>query len=397
MSWDWIVVGGGVTGAAAAYELSCQGLRVLLLEPDSPLRGGTRFGYGGLPYWSGQNDWARQLCEVGIQRHRQLSSELDYDTEFREGSLLMLIPPDRQREQVLAQHALLGIVPTYLDERETQRAEPLLNPAAHQGALRVPHAHVRPTAMAAGLVQGLLRQGGKQVPERVVALQRTGERWTGVQTSGGSYEGGEILVCAGAWSRGLLRRAGIWVPLYFTHAELLETDPWSERLNHFIQTVGVARFELEAASCAPDKLPLWDQPGQEPAPAILDPGIFQMRDGSLRLGQISRTLTDADADTQALGGAEQIRQAVTHLLPALATVPARWYHCLVAFTPDSLPLIGAIPDQPGLYIFSGFSNPLLLVPTLARCFAKAINGDPQPWLEPTRVDRFPIPQTGIFG
>jgi glycine/D-amino acid oxidase-like deaminating enzyme len=387
-SWDWIVVGGGVTGAAAAYELSCQGLRVLLLEPDVPLRGGTRFGYGGLPYWSGQNPWARQMCELGIARHRQLSAELDYDTEFREGSLMMLVPPEVDRERVIAEYAQVGIPPVYWDHAETQGAEPLLNPQVHQGALVVSHAHVRPTAMTAGFVQAMIRRGGQHLTERVLELISQKGVWTGVRTDQGIHSGGQILICAGAWSRSLLVQAGIPMPLYFTHAELIETDPWSERLAHFIQGIEVTRFAMEAAACRPEKVALWDQPGHEPVPAILDRGIYQMRDGSLRLGQISRVLTDPYQDTQDLGGEAQIRQGVSEFLPALAGVPGRWCHCLVAFCPDGLPLIGAIPGQQGLWIFSGFSNPLLLVPTLARCFAKQVTGDPQPWLEPARIERW---------
>ncbi|NJO86223.1 MAG: FAD-binding oxidoreductase [Synechococcaceae cyanobacterium RM1_1_27] len=38
-SFDWIVVGAGITGAALAYELSCQGHAVLLIEKDSPFAG----------------------------------------------------------------------------------------------------------------------------------------------------------------------------------------------------------------------------------------------------------------------------------------------------------------------------------------------------------------------
>jgi glycine/D-amino acid oxidase-like deaminating enzyme len=33
-TYDWIVVGAGITGAALAYELAKQGLQVLLLEKE---------------------------------------------------------------------------------------------------------------------------------------------------------------------------------------------------------------------------------------------------------------------------------------------------------------------------------------------------------------------------
>jgi glycine/D-amino acid oxidase-like deaminating enzyme len=50
-TYDWIVIGAGITGAALAYELAKQGLSVLLLERHVSLQGATRFGYGGIAYW----------------------------------------------------------------------------------------------------------------------------------------------------------------------------------------------------------------------------------------------------------------------------------------------------------------------------------------------------------
>ncbi|GAB4210562.1 MAG: hypothetical protein OHK0012_01150 [Synechococcales cyanobacterium] len=386
--WDWIVVGAGVTGAAVSYELSRQGMKVLLLEPDPEVKGATRFGYGGLPYWSGTTDWMQHLCQVGIERHRQLSTELDYDTEFRDGTMLMLIPPDLDPQMVLTQHQHFGIPPVLWDAATTQAHEPLLNPAAHQGALVVPYGHIRPTAMANGFCQTLIRHGGERRHETVQHLLYEQGTVTGVVTDQATHRAGHTLICAGAWSRALLNQAGIPIPLYFTHAELLETDPWTETFSHFIQMVGTKRFELEANACRAEALPLWDEPGHEPTPPILDAGIFQMRDGSLRLGQISRVLTDPHADLTPWQGEQHLRQAIAHVVPALAHVPAQWHHCLVAFCQDALPLVGPIPGQRGIAVFSGFSNPLLLVPTLAKAFAAEMAGDPQSLLDPVRPQRF---------
>ncbi|NJL84699.1 MAG: FAD-binding oxidoreductase, partial [Chloroflexaceae bacterium] len=90
-AYDWIVIGGGFTGAALGYELAKQGLEVLLLEGDRGLDNATRYSYGGLAYWSGREPLERQLCAEGIAIHRQLAQELDADTEFRELSLLLTV------------------------------------------------------------------------------------------------------------------------------------------------------------------------------------------------------------------------------------------------------------------------------------------------------------------
>ncbi|MHC5825252.1 MAG: FAD-dependent oxidoreductase, partial [Nostoc sp.] len=62
-TYDWIVVGGGITGATLAYELAKTGFSVLLLEQYSRPQNATRYSYGGLAYWSATTKLTRQLCE----------------------------------------------------------------------------------------------------------------------------------------------------------------------------------------------------------------------------------------------------------------------------------------------------------------------------------------------
>jgi len=72
----------------------------------------------------------------------------------------------------------------------------------------------------------------------------------------------------------------------------------------------------------------------------------------------------------------------------LQDLPGQWQHCLVAFSRDRLPLIGAIPDTPGLHVFSGFSNPFAIMPPLAQRFAHAALGSTDPILAQLSPHRF---------
>jgi glycine/D-amino acid oxidase-like deaminating enzyme len=47
-TYDWIVIGGGITGAALAYELTKKNFSVLLLEQNAIANNATRYSYGGL-------------------------------------------------------------------------------------------------------------------------------------------------------------------------------------------------------------------------------------------------------------------------------------------------------------------------------------------------------------
>lgn len=71
-TYDWIVVGGGIAGAALAYELVKTGFAVLLLEQYQTPQNATRYSYGGLAYWSGTTPPTRQLCEEAIAMYLKL-------------------------------------------------------------------------------------------------------------------------------------------------------------------------------------------------------------------------------------------------------------------------------------------------------------------------------------
>ena len=370
-SYDWIVVGGGITGAALSYELAKKGFSVLMLERDAAAKNATRFSYGGLAYWSGTSDFTRQLCQEGIERYRNLSAELDADTQFRELDLLLTIDAGEDVQQVAANYAHFAVTPQLLSPKEAGDLEPLLDRSAIAGALTFRHGHISPTATNQAYCQGFLRLGGTIEIAEVTGLVESGNRIAGVQAATGNYSCENVAICAGGWSRSLLKAAGISARIYLTRAEILETKPVHIQLRTLVMPAALKRFELEAASSKIEVDSLWDKPGKELMPPILDAGAIQFIDGSLRIGQLSRTLSDVNAKVDAAASAAAIRAGIGKVLPAVANLPATWHDCIVAFSADGLSVVGEIPDRPGVHVFSGFSNPLTIVPAMAARFANA--------------------------
>jgi glycine/D-amino acid oxidase-like deaminating enzyme len=373
-TYDWIVVGAGMTGAALSYELAKQGFSVLLIEQHAKLQGATRFGYGGIAYWSGTTELTCQLCAEGIARHRNLSEELDSDTEFRELDLLLTIAPDQDPHTIAACYQHFAIPPQLLSVQAACEMEPLLAPAAIAGALTVKHGHVEPEKMTQAYVQAFLRWGGNVHFGRATDLLRQAEKVLGVICGETVYASGNVAICAGAWTRSLLKAVGIPVPIYFTQAEIVETPPVDLRLQTLVMPAEISRLQLETAATAAELDPLWDQPGHEPAAAILDAGVVQLLDGRMRMGQLSRTVTELNPVIDASASEVSIRNAIGAILPSLKDLPGTWHQCQIAFSRDSLPLIGAIPSISGVHLFSGFSNPLAIVPALACRFATYATG-----------------------
>lgn len=385
---DWIVIGNGLAGAALSYELAKVGFAVLLLEQAATPLGATRFSYGGIAYWSGTTELTRQLCQEGIELHRDLSAELEADTQFCIRDLLLTIEPDRDPAQVASAYSVFTLQPELLTPEAACQLEPLLNRQAISGALRLPHGHVSPEATVRAYNQALLRLGGTIQTARVTGLSQVGDRVTGVVTSAGILEAANVAVCAGGMSRSLLQAAKRPVYLYYTQAEIVEILTGAPQLRVQVMPAELKRFDMEAKAGRSETNQLWDEPGHEIVPPILDIGIVQFRDGTLRLGQISRALTDPSAQVDARQSEREIRAGVGQLVPTLQNLPGAWHCCLVAFSGDRLPLVGALPHCQGVYLFSGFSNPFAFLPPIARRFARSIVGQPDEIISKLSLDRF---------
>jgi glycine/D-amino acid oxidase-like deaminating enzyme len=367
-TYDWIVVGGGITGAALAYELVKTGFIVLLLEQYERPENATRYSYGGLAYWSGTIPLTHQLGAEAIARHRILSQELDADTQFRELDLLLTISADSDPQVTVASYAHVATPPRLLTIKEACELEPLLNPEAITGALTIKHGHIHPEKTAQAYIQAFLRAGGEMQITQVLQILPNG-----VKTNTANYHSAKVVICAGGLSRQLLQSSGVAIRLYFTHAEIIETPPVDIKLRTLVMPANVQRLQLEAESTQADEL--WNEPNNQPVPPILDVGAIQFQDGSLRLGQISRVLTDPRAKVNSEDSEHWLRKSIAQVLPTLANLPGTWHHCLVGFSNNRLPLIGAIPGFESVHVFSGFSNPLVLVPPLAQHFANFAAGN----------------------
>jgi glycine/D-amino acid oxidase-like deaminating enzyme len=178
---------------------------------------------------------------------------------------------------------------------------------------------------------------------------------------------------------------GIAAKIYFSHAEIIEIPSTDIQLHSLVSPANLQRYELEAESTQIDEL--WDNPNNELVSPILDAGVVQFLDGSLRIGQISRVLTNPQAEINSTASEQWLRESITNILPSLGNLPGTWHHCLVAFTQDKLPLIGAISELSGLHIFSGFSSPFLFVPPLSVRFANFVSGQKDEIIKQMSPDR----------
>ncbi|MEM8505821.1 MAG: FAD-binding oxidoreductase [Cyanobacteria bacterium P01_D01_bin.1] len=383
-TYDTIVIGNGLAGAALSYELVKAGQSVLLIDNASP-DSGTRYSYGGIGYWAGTTELTETLFRAGMARHRELPDELDTDTQLRELDLLLTVKQGEEIDAVKDSYSAMRTPPQFVSVETACEIEPQLNPGMIAGAFTIRHAHVDPMSLVAAYNQAFRRLGGHHNQSAATGLVRVGDRVTGITTQTQAYPAKTVIVSAGAYSLQLLRAVGVQVPLYFTHAEIVETAPLDFEVRSLVMPAANTRTEVESAVSDPSE---WQKPHHQVMPPVLEAGVIQFRDKTARIGQISRFHTAFTPPVHAQKSELMLRDAIAPLLPELKDVPGTWRHCLVTFTQDNLPLLGPVPGMDGLHLFSGFTAPFALVPPVAQRYAQHLSQSSDELIEQMTVSRF---------
>lgn len=369
-TYDAIVIGNGLAGAALSYELVKAQQSVLLLDDGNP-NSGTRYSYGGIGYWAGTTDLTETLFLEGIARHRELPEELGADTQLRELDLLLTVEKGADIDALKKSYDIFRTPPQFIPAVDACEIEPQLKADAIDGAFTIRHGHVDPMSVVTAYNQAFRRLGGHHNVSAVTGLVKVGSRVTGVTTEAQAYPAKSVIVAAGAYSLKLLKAAQLQVPLYFTHAEIVETVPLDVEVRSLIMPATNARVDLETDSAT---VTAWQKPNHQVMPPVLEAGVIQFKDKTARIGQISRFHTAYTPPADAEKSRSEMVDAIARQIPCLQGVSGTWRHCLVTFTQDGLPLLGAVPEVSGLNLFSGFTGPFALVPSVAKRYAQHLTG-----------------------
>ena len=389
-TYDTIVIGNGLTGAALSYELAKAGQSVLLLDDGNP-DSGTRYSYGGIGYWAGTTALTTILLRAGMARHRALPDELDADTQLRELDLLLTVEKETDLNSLIEAYQVFETPPQLISAEAAHAIEPQIEVEAIAAAFTIRHAHVDPMSLVAAYNQAFRRLGGHHNLSAATGLVRVGDKVTGVMTAAQAYPAQTVVVAAGAYSQNLLQAVGLQVPLFFTHAEIVETPPLDFELRSLVMPAANSRFKQEAEAAASDQ---WQQPASQVIPPVLEAGVIQFANKTARIGQISRFHTAYSPPAAPATSEAAIRQAIEQQIPKLKDIPGTWRHCLVTFTQDGLPLLGSVPTVSGLHLFSGFTSPFALVPPVAQRYARYLTehsaGPSDDLIKDMLIDRFSV-------
>jgi glycine/D-amino acid oxidase-like deaminating enzyme len=202
-SWDVVVVGGGIVGAACARECASRGLKTAVVESGVVGGGATAAGMGHIVV---MDDSPAQLALTHYSQSLwvALAEQMPDDVEFERCGTLWVAADDEEMDEVRHKqvvYAGAGVATEILDGDALAEEEPhLRRPMA--GALLVPSdAVVYPPCAAAWMMREAVRAGATLcLPRRVV---RAGQGCARLD-DGSELHAARIVIACGADSMRLL-------------------------------------------------------------------------------------------------------------------------------------------------------------------------------------------------
>ena len=152
ITYDVIVIGGGITGAGVARDCAMRGLKVLLVEKYDLTNGATGRNHGLLHSGARYAVTDRESATECIQENMTLRKIARHCVEETDGLFITLPEDDILYQQTFVDACRnAGIRADIIDPKEAIRLEPAVNPTLI-GAVRVPDASIDPFRLTAANV-----------------------------------------------------------------------------------------------------------------------------------------------------------------------------------------------------------------------------------------------------
>ena len=380
---DVAIIGGGLVGCAAAWQLSRKGASVVLIEAGDINAGASGQNAGSLHFQierrflENGDDLAEQGAQiVALSRHAvsdwaTIEADLRTDLHVAMNGGLMVAETAEQvasLERKAERESHEGLAVRTIDGDEARAIAPYLAPGILAANFSADEGHADPRAVTPALADAARREGAAvRTATRVRRIARDTGRFR-IEGDGFALCADQLLVAAGAWGADICALINIHMPLYPVALLMNATERTRPMVPHLVQHVG-RRLSLK-----------------------------QTHAGNLLIGGgwPSRLAQTQDGGFDLSAKAQMIPESLTgNLLAARDVVPGvtrlnliRSWTGVTAITSDQLPIVGPVPRMPGLWVAAGGSA-FTLGLTFARMLADAMTGgdaDELSLLSPARFE-----------
>jgi glycine/D-amino acid oxidase-like deaminating enzyme len=327
-SFEVLIVGAGIVGAACALELAAAGISVGVIERDMPGSGATAAGMGHIVV---MDDSAAQLALTCYSRALWDAFAQDAPERYeyaRCGTIWVAADDEELRavEQKQRIYSASGVASEILDARTLHTLEPQLRPDLAGGLLVAGDSVVYPPRSAALLVERALQAGATLIAGHAARIESGGVRLA----DGSLVSAGAVVLANGLRSVDLAPE----LPIRAKKGHLAITDRYPGFVRHQLVELGYIK---NAHTSSGDSVAFNVQPRATGQLLIGSSRQFDVQTNELDQPILSEMLVRARSYLPKLGSLSIIRV----------------WTGLRAATPDGLPLIGPHPQRHGVWLATG--------------------------------------------
>ena len=339
-----VIVGAGIVGVSAAWELTRRGVRDIVVVDRGDLfrtGGSTSHAPGGIFQNNGSRTVSK-LAQWSVETFLSANDDGPDPVYFDTGSLEVATTPERWADlhRKFGYARSWGLDAHLLSPVETGAHLPLLDQSTILGAVHVARDGCLKAVPFVERIAARAGAGGARFigRTRVTGFDISDLQIHGVQTDRGTITADKVLLCGGIWGPLLGRMAGVPIPLQPCAHPYVRTDALPGLAGHTAPTEPLWRHQDHSMYFLQ-----WDERyvvgSYRHAPVIVDPE---------EIDDSRPAPADLDWDESVFSNAWT---EAGRLVPEIATA-GRTDHLygMFSFTPDTNSLVGEVASVTGLYL-----------------------------------------------
>ena len=335
---DVVIVGGGISGVAAAYELALMQVDVTLVERFDLAAMASGWTLAGVRQ-SGRHPAELPLAKEAVSAWKNLDQELDATVEYVQKGNLRLAYNEQEASRLtvmVEEQTALGLDIQMLSENRAVRdIAPMVSEFVLAASFCPTDGHANPNLTVKALAEAAIRAGATlRMGECVREVITEKNKIRGVRTDQSTISAATVVLAAGMHTQNLLKPLGLSLPITPQVVTVVRSKPTKPLLS---QVLGTATANFAGRQEASGRFRVTG-------------GIHTWR-GTLEIENNMPSIKPFLEDISA------VIQRATQAIPVFGTLAIEdMWAGLIDMTPDGLPVIEASPEIDGLVIAAGFSG-----------------------------------------